>query len=203
MSMKLMNKKTHSGGLSASMQTVEPKTIAAIVLVVAMLVLWGRVLLRSKAGPAAAKAETPGLVESDTARPAVRMHAVALPVTAGRHDRIAADVFSAEGQWKAFDWNQTKPVERVLQNNGDNDRQRLVSDLTKAITLDAVIQNAQGRPDKASVNGVVVSVGSTISVAVGKEKYSLEVKSIESKQVELAWLEHKIISKMPDYDSGQ
>lgn len=185
------------------MQTVEPKTIAAVVLVAAMLVLWGRVLLKSKTGPAAANAETLSQVESDAAKSAVQIRAVALPVIAGRHDRIAADVFSAAGQWKAFDWNQAQPIGQTSRNGGGNDRQRLVSDLTKAITLEAVIQNTQGQPDKASINGVVVSVGSTIPVIIGKEKYNLEVKSIESKQVELAWLEYRIISTMPDYDSGQ
>lgn len=202
MPMKQMNKKTRSGGLPASMQAVEPKTIAAVVLVVAMLMLWGRVLLRSKAAPAAANAETLSQVESDLAKSAVQMRAVALPIVAGRHDRIAADVFSADSQWKAFDWNQAQPAGQTSRKGGD-DQQRLISDLTKAVTLEAVIQNAQGLPDKASINGVVVSVGSTIPVIIGKEKYNLEVKSIESKQVELAWLEYRIISTMPDYDSGQ
>jgi len=201
--MKQINKPVRSGGLSASMQTVEPKTIAAVVLVAAMLVLWGRVLLKSKTGPAAANAETLSQVESDAARSAVQIRAVALPVIAGRHDQIAADIFNADSQWKAFDWNQAQPAGQTSRNGRGDDQQRLVSDLTKAVTLEAVIQNTQGQPDKASINGVVVSVGSTVSVTLGKEKYSLEVKSIESKQVELAWLENRIISTMPDYDSGQ
>jgi hypothetical protein len=203
--MKLINKKSYSGGVSNSAQRIEPKTIAAVVLVAAMVILWGRVLLRSKVGPAAANAGTPdSQVESDTTKSAVQICAVTLPVVAGRHDRIATDVFSADSQWKAFDWNQARPTGQTSRNGGDDNRQRyLVSDLTKAVVLDAIIQNSKGQPDKASLNGVVVSEGSIITVILGKEKYNLEVKSIESKQVELAWQEYKIVTKMPDYELGQ
>jgi hypothetical protein len=205
--MKTTNNNTRSSGLPTSIPAVEPKTIIAVVLVGAMLVLWGRVLMRSKMGPASANAEVlSSQIESGQASPSVRIRAVELPIVAGRHDQIAADMFNAKQQWKDFGRDQNQNISRASVGKGHDQTkeiEQMISTLTKAVVLDAIVQNIQGRPDKASINGTLVSAGSAIEISVGKDKYTLEVNAIKSKQVELTWQGHMIISQMPDYNSGQ
>ena len=201
MQMKTGNQNTRSAGLPTSMPTVEPKTIIAVVLVGMMLVLWGRVLMRSKIGPAAANADTlTGPVEAGQAKSSVKIRTVALPVLEGRNDRIAADVFNAGARLQTLNRNANQSQPKTGDKNLSAARR--VEDLTKAVVLEAVIVNSQGRPEKASINGVVVSEGSSITVAADKEQVVLKVTKIESKQVELTWGEYRIISKMPDYELG-
>lgn len=204
--MKTGHNNNRSTGLPSSMPAVEPKTIVAVVLVASMLVLWGRVLLRSRTGPAIAGAETlSSQTENNTAKKPVRIQAVSLPMLEGRNDRIAADIFNMDEQWKQFDWGQKQNSGQTARKDGDSRQastDRVVSSLARAVVLEAIIRNIQGSPDKASINGVLVSVGSSVVIMVGDERYTLDVKTIESKQVVLTWQGHTIISKMPDYESG-
>lgn len=158
-------------------------------------------------GPASANAEVlSSQMESSQAKPSVRIQAVELPIVAGRHDQIAADMFNAKQQLKDFGPDQNQSISQAYGGKGHDQTkeiEKMISTLTKAVVLDAIIQNIQGRPDKASINGILVSAGSAIEISIGKEKYTLEVNAIKSKQVELTWQGHTIISQMPDYNSGQ
>lgn len=195
---------------SAAVQSIDPKTAAAVVLLTIMALLWSRVFFRGAASPESADAAVPveTLVETqtDTApaakTAAARMAPVELPYIAGRHDRLVRDVFSFGN--RPFFASQDKPVKTAAPDGAGKQRQDLLTRLTKAVNLDAVIQNAAGLPDKACINGQVVSVGSVLPVKLDTAKYELNVNAIEQYRVRISWDEDIIELKMPEsLDSGQ
>jgi hypothetical protein len=199
MKMKQTTGTMRSIPLSDSVRSVEPRTIAAVILVVMMAVLWGRVLLRSKAGPVSANAETLTSAEKtqqNHSEPQVRIRMIPLAVVAGRQDTLAADFFRANRST-----SQSKE-QSVVTSAESQDNQQLLDALSRALTIEAIIKNAQGGAEKVCINGMVVAAGSEIRVNVGKEKYSIKVVTIEPTAVRLTWRTHTITLKMPDSESG-
>ncbi|MBM4103419.1 MAG: hypothetical protein FJ263_05115 [Planctomycetes bacterium] len=167
---------------------MSPKTIAAVVLVALMGVLWARVLLRSKAGPASANAATTTAVEEvqqQNPKSQIQIQAIPLATVPGRHDTIAADFFKAD---------------RSSASGGNQERgnQRILDELGKAVVLEAIIRNAQGRAEKAYLNGAVVIVGSTLKVQMQNDTYIIRVEAIEPAAVRLGWRDRTFKLKMPE-----
>jgi hypothetical protein len=109
-------------------------------------------------------------------------------------------MFNAGSQFQSQGGGVKQPV---ASGGPKQSAERLITELTKAVVLEAVIVNGLSQPEKASINGVVVSEGASIPVMVGKEQFTMQVVKIEPRQVRLACGEYQIISKMPDYTSGQ
>jgi len=177
-------------------RSVEPKTIAAVVLVALMAVLWVRVLMRSK--PNTASAMTTGVVEQiqpETTRPDVKIRALPLPVIAGRHDTIADDFFKAD---RCSAWNQNAKTVPAAEVSGSSQSQKIFNELVKAVTLEAIIKDAAGNAEKACINGAIVSAGSALQVSVRNEIYSVHIVAIEPGRVRWSWQDHSIEVEMPD-----
>ncbi len=201
--MKNTYKTNGSMDWSAAVQSIDPKTAAAVVLLSIMALLWGRVFFRGASSPesagAAVSVETIE-TQNDTApaakTPAVRIVPVELPYIAGRHDRLVRDIFSFGD--RRFFAGQEKPDKTAVHDGVGKQRQDLLARLTKAVNLDAVIQNTDGQPEKACINGQVVAVGSVVSVKLDAVKYELKVNAIENNRVRIAWDENIIELKMPE-----
>jgi len=206
MAMKPSNKKSNPIGLTGSMQTLEPKTIAAVVLVLVMVVLWGRALLRK--GPASAQAASSSTAQTqdDVVKAKLQIQPVALSRIPGRHDTIASDYFKTD-RWTAFEWaaSQSSPgTHKTSRPDETQAKPRLSQDaVTQAFTLEAIIKNTQAVPEKACINGAVVSEGSELRARIQNEVVAVTVIAIEANQVRLAWQDYVVELKMPEVESGQ
>jgi hypothetical protein len=180
---------------SSSVRIVEPKTIAAVVLISLMAVLWGRVLLRSKAGPASAAAAAVAVEEAQqqNIKSQIQIQAIPLTPVAGRHDTIAADFFRADRS--AHEGGRQSSAGRSTR---DEENLKMLDELRKAMTLEAVIKNAQGVAEKAYINGTVVTLGSTLGVEVQENKCIVRVEAIEPAGVRLSWQDRTFMLKMPE-----
>lgn len=181
------------------LQTLSPKTIAAIVLMALMAVLWLRVLTRGQAGPSAAQAAVL-VTETATTRPAapLRVTPVDLPVIEGRHDSLRRDFFSPDN-WPAFrQVDSTPPAETGL-----SDRERLtqqhkaiVDNLAKTLNLDAILNGADGTSARVCIDGKVLTQGQALLVKRNTETYELTVSEIGEHQVVLTWNDWSVVLKM-------
>ncbi|MBN2512318.1 MAG: hypothetical protein JXB18_05220 [Sedimentisphaerales bacterium] len=206
MAMKPSNKKSNPVGLAGSMQTMEPKTIAAVVLVLVMGVLWGRALLRK--GPASAQAASTSAAQSqdEVVKPKLQIQPVALSCIPGRHDTIASDLFTTD-RWTAFPWTCSQPdagTPKTSQPDEGQAKPRLSQEaIEQAFTLEAIIKNTQTAPEKACINGTVVLEGSELRAKIQNEVVMATVIAIEANQVRLAWQDYVVELKMPEVESGQ
>jgi hypothetical protein len=195
MSLKQTHKVIGTMAVGNPIRNVPPKTLAAVVLVAVMGLLWARVLLRS--GPDTALAD-PSTADIDLAvqenvESAIQIRAVDLPEIGGRHDVIAADFFRAD---RCLAWGQK--TESAAPTTEATDNQRMVNELIKAIALEAIIKDAQGNAEKACMNGSLVAAGSVLQVPVRNEMQSVRVMTIEPGHVRLMWQDRSIDIEMPD-----
>ncbi|MEN6309054.1 MAG: hypothetical protein ABFD91_15005 [Anaerohalosphaeraceae bacterium] len=192
--------------MSVNVQGIEPKTIAAVVLVGLMLVLWGRALLRK--GPAGAQAAAPASSQTQkvSGKAQVQIQPLVLTMIPGRHDTIASDCFKTD-RWTVFQWAAPQSQTEKAVDSGSNQTQSKPSlsmdAVAKAFALEAIIKNNQAQPEKACINGAVVSVGSELRAKIQSEIILVTVEVIESNRVVLKWQDNAVELKMPEVESGQ
>jgi hypothetical protein len=192
---KQTTKATSTVTLGNPVRNVEPKTVAAVILVAVMGVLWVRVLFRSGAEPALADSSTAAIDSMQQAKEdsEVQIRPVSLAEIPGRHDRIAADFFRAD---RCSAWTP-KTVASVPVAKPADDK-NTVNELMKAITLEAIIKNAEGKPEKACINGMLVTAGSVLQITVRNEIRSVRVMAVQPGRVQLNWQDRSIDIEMPD-----
>lgn len=187
--------------VTGTMPSISPKTMAMVVLLSVMGILWGRVLLKGKGGPASAKAQDvngqqPVVVETRDASD-VLIEAVKLPVLEGRNDVLTKDLFSTSN-WTAFDLdskdtessNPVKPVE--------NDREAVLKRITGRLTLEAVVCDGQGKPLQAFVDDKILTVGMSLTVQEGPDRYELTLTKLSEKEAVLKWQDISVVLKMAE-----
>jgi hypothetical protein len=181
------------------LQTISPKTAAAILLMALMAVLWGRVLIRGRGGPAAAQAAellNQAAALTPTAAP-LRITPVALPVVEGRHDTLSRDFFAPDN-WSGFG-RTGRAVESVSAT--DQERQEKLhkaffDGLAGTLNLDAIIQESAAAPARVCIEGKVLMRGQALNVKNGTETYELTVSEIGEHQVVLTWNHWSVVLKM-------
>lgn len=175
------------------------KTVVAIVLISIMAILWGRVLLKGKGGPATASAQEPLPVEQvtmPTDKPAV-FHAVELAQIKGRHDVLSGDMFSTD-LWKETVVEE-KPVEEPLPDDSlEKKHQADLEKISNSFKLEAIIRDAEGKPFQVFVNDKILTVGSVLTVKEGPEEYELVLKGINENEATFIWNETLITMKMTE-----
>ncbi|RKY11689.1 MAG: hypothetical protein DRP52_05570 [Planctomycetota bacterium] len=194
----MMNKKSVAGGL----QSMSPKVMAMTVLLVVMAILWGRVLLMGKGGPAAADAQGQTSTQEMVSDLPLRIEPVELPVLPGRNDRVSNDMFSAKN-WTAFELNQNQRAASggvKIGTEGDSELRHRASleRIAGRIKLEAVICDVQNRPFQAFVDDKILSVGSTLTVQEGPDQFVLSLKEISKKEVTFLWNDISVILKMAE-----
>lgn len=172
------------------------KTVAAFVLVGVMAILWGRVLLKGKGGPATASAQDIQPVEQLAGPAAVsfRVEAVELEQLEGRHDVLSGDVFG-----NSF-WTEVE-TEAKVQAVPETEEIRLQADLEKirqGIRLEAVIRDADGRPCQVFVNDKILAVGSVLTVKEGPVEYEVVLKGISENEAAFSWNGISVTMKMTE-----
>jgi hypothetical protein len=192
---KQTTKTTSTMSLGNSVRNVQPKTVAAVILVAVMGVLWVRVLFRSGASTAMAQTALTSMdsISQPNAESDVGIRPISLAKIPGRHDAIAADFFRAD---RCSAW-APKAVAAVSSGKPVEDKS-MVNELIKAITLEAIIKDAQGKPEKACINGMLVKAGSVLQVPVRNEMKSVRVMAVQTGRVQLSWQDRPIDIEMPD-----
>jgi hypothetical protein len=188
------------------LQNISSKVMVMAVLLTVMGILWGRVLLKGDGSPAAAKAQEMAQLQetlADAAPETVQIEAVQLPVLPGRNDALSNDLFSSEN-WNVFELSEKQSDRKngvTVGQTGDSfelaHRSRLER-IAERLTLEAVICDAQNRPFQAFVEDKVLSVGSTLTVQEGPDKYVLLVEKISQKEVSFSWNEMSVVLKMAE-----
>ena len=190
--------------VAARLQNLSGKTLAATVLVSLMAVLWGRVLLKGKGGPAEAGAQEISQQTQTAQLPASpgRIEPVVLEVLKGRHDALTCDMFSA-ANWKAFSLTgkEEVPSKAEVSSQTDNLEKRHqlnLEKMAKTLKLEAVIHNADGIPYQVFVNDAILTVGSVLTVKEGPDQYELSLKEIEENEALFVWNNFSITLKMTE-----
>ena len=184
---RLAYNKNRPPAAGRSLQSLSPKTIAAIALMAVMGLLWLRVLTNGKTGPAAAQAsQTTERTAAQAAAP-LKIMPVALPVIAGRHDTLQGDFFSLDN-WLEF--NQTATTRQTASDLSDQERLALrhktfIEGLSKTLKLDLIINGGDGAPARACIDGTVLGQGQTLTVKNHTETYELTLSEIGEHQVVL------------------
>jgi hypothetical protein len=200
---KMQMKKIHATG---ALQNISPKTMAMIVLLAVMGILWGRVLLSGKEGPAVANAQDAAVIQpmTQTAQSdgALTLKAVALPHVPGRNDTMSHDPFSAD-RWTAFGLegsqnNDRSDVRVDSAEDAEKMHQSRLEKIAQRLTLEAVIQDADGNPFQAFVDDKILSVGSTLTVKEGPDQYELTLEKISEKKVSFTWNKISVVLKMAE-----
>lgn len=195
----MMNKKPAPSGL----QNISPKVMAMIALLAVMAILWGRVLLKGKGGPAAASAQDQTSVQAVVPDSPLQIEAVKLPVLPGRNDRVSNNLFGSEN-WTAFELNQNQNNSNggvKVSAAADSAELRYRAGLERIagrLKLEAVICDANNRPFQAFVDDKILSVGSTLTVQEGPDQFVLMLEKISEKEVAFSWNEMSVVLKMAE-----
>jgi hypothetical protein len=196
--------RNQKGQMPSALHNISPKTMAAIVLMSTMAILWGRVLLGGKNGPESASAAEDILIQQEAAASAaagqgdvsVRLACVELPYQTGRSDTLACDLFSTE-RWTAFRFNEDNvsqaPVKAAADGLTEERKHQAVMDaMAKELVLEAVVQGTNGSGTQAFIGGKILSVGQTLTVKQQGQTYTLTISEISPQQAILTWRSYSI-----------
>ncbi len=194
--------------VATKLQNLSGKTIAAVVLLSLMALLWGRVLLRGKGGPATANAQDLSELQLQEQQeinvPApVKFQPVTLAFLKGRHDVLTGDMFSTTN-WKAFDFNEKEDEvvsEAEVSSEKDNLEKRHqlnLNKIAKTLALGAVIHGSDDKPAQVFVNDIVLAVGSVLTVKEGPDQYELSLKEIKENEALFTWNKFSITLKITE-----
>lgn len=187
--------------VAGRLQQLNGKTAVAVVLVSVMALLWGRVLLLGKSGPAeASAAESAALLEQAVPEPAEPVGEFVprkLDMLEGRHDVLAADMFSTERMAVLADRQVIEPDPQPAPTP-ETDRLAGLEKIAQTLRLEAVIRNAEGRPCQAFVNDAIYTVGSVLTVNEGPEAYELVLRKISENEAVFVWNSTSITLKMTE-----
>lgn len=191
--------------VTGTLQNISPKTMAMIVLLVVMGILWGKVLLGGRKGPAAANAQELAaeqeLTQAAQIKSPLTLKAIALPRLPGRNDVLAHDLFSAD-KWTAFEFNEPQNAEDTgddadtPEDSVEKENRLKLEKIARQLMLEAVVQDAAGNPSQAYIDDKILSVGSVLTVQEGPKQYVLTVEKISEKEVLLMWNEMSVVLKM-------
>ena len=192
--------------VTGTLQNISPKTMVMVVLLAVMGILWGRVLLGGKKGPAAAQAQEMSALQQAVAEQQsgsdMTLKAVTLPEIPGRNDKLSHDLFSAD-KWTAFGLGDSTVAENsdvTVDTSGNTEmmQQLKLQRIAERLTLEAVIQDADGNPFQAFVDGKILSVGSILTVKEGPDRYELILEKISEKEVVFTWNDISVVLKMAE-----
>jgi hypothetical protein len=185
--------------MASRLQNASGKTIAAVVLIAFMVLLWGRVLLKGKNAPAAAEAQESQQIEQaamQAGRP-VKLLPVKLTVVKGRHDVLTGDMFST-GHWTAFDLGNGTASVSATESTLEQRHQANLEKIAAGLKLEAVIRDADGKPYQVFVNDEILTVGSVLTAKEGPDYYELVLKAISENEAMFIWNKTSITLKMTE-----
>lgn len=175
-----------NNGIVNQLAAEKKKVVIAICLVSLMAFMWIKVLTKKSPQSADAAMIMNGLAGiGEEQNFELKISTVELPVVEGRNDVLTRDFFSADsGGLDSFG--------KVNIISGGRDGE-VVQKIAQRIKLEAILANEN---PLAFINDTLLSVGDTLSIKEGDEKYECEVVSIEKSTVVVKCLEAEIELKL-------
>ena len=167
------------------------KVIIAVVLVTTMVLMWVRVLVRSKSDAKAAQTESAPVNahgDKQNRQPEIKLSYIELPVVKGRNDCLTRDIFRAQN-WKAFSsvTDPTTDENTVEGPDKYNIYKTRIRQIAKTMTLNLISIGRDGKTSQALIENKLVSVGSKLTVKYNKQTYEFVVTEIKQNEVVLKW----------------
>ncbi len=155
------------------------KTMLAVCLVLLMAFMWVRVFFRKTTAVegAVVSGQTQ---EENSSNPVLKVSFIELPEVVGRNDVITRNFFASNG-WKSFNGREKNVVsiEEVNVVPGDV-MEKVIKKVVQKLKLEAIWI---GENPRAYINDKVHSIGDTLFVSEGADKYECEVVAIEDNTV--------------------
>ena len=190
--------------VSGGLRNLSPKTMAMIILLMVMGILWGRVLLQGKSGPAQAEASEADALQQATmsaeSQP-LEVQPVPLPELPGRNDRLSCNFFSSKN-WQGFGGRKSEQEKNDYTIDDSNEsiektQQLKLEQVVKGLAIEAIIEGTDDKPFQAFVDGKILSVGDTLTVQEGPDQYVLMVEKISKEEVVFTWKQVSVVLKIP------
>jgi hypothetical protein len=197
-----MKQNTKNGGVSrllGRLAAEKKKAGMALCLIAVMAFMWAKVL--TKKGPQSAQA---GLASEQTEvekqlNEAMKIAFVELPEVPGRNDIIGRDFFAA-GNWQDFKsgGEESDTVEEVNVTSAGRSKE-VITKVAQQLKLQAI---GFSEKPQAFINDRLLSVGDSLAVTSGTQKYECEVVEIREDSVSLKCLEAEITLKLVETVEG-
>ncbi len=175
----LRNRVNGAKGIVGHLASEKKKTVMVVCLVILMAFMWIKVFAGK--GPATAgavptdsRAENVNQPETD-----VKVSFVDLPEIKGRNDVITRDFFDANG-WIDFVNADKIAVTREVNVIPGDSSEKLIRRIADNLKLEAFVM---GENPRAFINDRILSVGDTLPVSDGADKYDCVVIMIENNSV--------------------
>ncbi len=193
MKKSIRNSENNSVGIVGRMAADKKKTILAFCLVALMAFMWVKVLTGKKPEAANAKTTT-GQTEKETRLDSVgNISYIDLPDIEGRNDSIKRDIFAADG-WKSFAGkNESVVLTREVNVVSGDVSESVMKRIAENLKLEAFVM---GNNPLAYINDRILSVGDSLSVTDGANKYECEVVLIENNSVVMRCGKAEVILKL-------
>jgi sRNA-binding protein len=187
------NAKNGGGGrLLGRLAAEKKKAGIALCLIAVMAFMWVKVLTKKGPQSAQARLATEQTEVEKQLNEAMKIAFVELPEVPGRNDIIGRDYFAA-GNWQDFKAaEEGNTVEEVNVSSADQSKE-VVTKVAQQLKLQAI-----GLSDKpqAFINDRLLSVGDSLAVTVGTQRYECEVVEIRKDSVSIRCLEAEITLKL-------
>jgi hypothetical protein len=198
---KDMKQNTKNGGVSrllGRLAAEKKKAGIALCLIAVMGIMWVKVLTKkgpqsAQAGPATEQTEVEKQLNA-----AMKIAFVELPEVPGRNDIIGRDCFAA-GNWQDFrSAEEGNTVEEVNVTSADQSKE-VVATVAQQLKLQAI---GLSEKPQAFINDRLLSVGDSLAVTDGKQRYECEVVEIREDSVLIRCLGAEITLKLVETVEG-
>lgn len=193
MKKNIRNSENNSFGIVSRMAADKKKTILAFCLVALMAFMWVKVLAGKKPEAANAKTTTSQKEKEAQLDSEGNISYIDLPDVEGRNDSIKRDIFAANG-WKSFAGkNESVVLTREVNVVPGDVTESVMKKIAENLKLEAFVMSSNPR---AYINDKILSVGDSLSVTDGTNKYECEVVLIENNSVVMRCGKAEVILKL-------
>ncbi len=193
MKKNLTNSENSSVGIVSRLATEKKKTVLAVCLVALMVFMWIKVFTGKKPESANAESTSTQVVKEMQNDSEANISYINLPEADGRNDSIKRDVFAAN-EWKAFAGkNESVVLTREVNVVPGDVTESVMRKIADNLKLEAFVM---GNSPLAYINDRILSVGDSLSVTDGTNKYECEVVLIENNSVVMRCGKAEVILKL-------
>jgi len=175
----IVNNSNGTKRILSHLATEKKKVTLAVCLISLMAFMWVRVFFK-KPQAAEGALTTDQTKNEQSSNPALKISYIELPEVVGRNDVISRNFFASNG-WQNFNGRggNIVSIEEVNVVPGDV-MEKVIKKVVQKLKLEAIWI---GENPKAYINDKVHSVGDTLLVSDGADRYECEVVEIEDNTV--------------------
>ncbi len=174
------NRNRGTSSIVGHLAAEKKKAVMALCLIMLMAFMWIKVITGKSASTANAEPIKNRPENSNPTYTQEKVTYINLPDVEGRNDVITRDFFASNG-WKSFaDSDKNVVVTREVNVVPGDGTEMLIRKIADNLKLEAFVM---GDNPRAYINDKILSVGDTLLVSDGNDKYECEVIMIENNSV--------------------